>query len=562
MKYLLISLFTVSLILISCDKKTDQTSEGSRDESKGIEMIKKQIAKFTPTELKYDASILDERQKVVVEKLYRAAKVMDEIFLDQVYSKNYQIRDELKADDSEEHKLKLELFTIMFGPFDRLEHDKPFIGTEEKPLGANYYPEDMTKEEFEQWIKDHPDDEKAFTSEFTVIRRDGDKLLAIPYSEFYKDKLTEASNLLKEAAEYADNPKLKKYLETRADAFLSNDYFESDMAWMDLKDHAIEVVIGPYEVYEDGLFNFKAAFECFLTLKDPVESKKLDVFKSYLRDMEVHLPIPDEHKNFDRGSESPLAVVNEIFTAGDTKSGIQTIAFNLPNDERVRTAKCSKKVMLKNVQEAKYHNILVPIAKVVLDPVQMEYVTFDAFFNHTLMHEMSHGIGPGFITIDGRETEVKKELKETYSTLEECKADILGMYNNIFMIEKGVFPESFEKETYVTFLAGTFRSVRFGINEAHGGGNAIIYNYLLEKGAYEYNEQTQKVKVNFEKIGPALKELANLILMIQAKGDYMGSKDLIAKYVVNSPSMETLRENLSAIPVDIKPIYEIEKMYK
>jgi len=561
MKNLLISLFSVSLILISCNKKTDQTSEGVSEKSEGIEMIKEQIAKFSPTELKYDASILDERQKIVVEKLYHAAKKMDEIFLDQVYSKNNQIRDELKSGDSEEHKLKLELFTIMFGPFNRLEDDEPFIGTEEKPLGANYYPEDMTKEEFEQWIKDNPEDEKAFTSEFTVIRRDGDKLIAIPYSEFYKDKLTEAADFLKEAAEYADNPTLKKYLETRADAFLSNDYFESDMAWMDLKDHAIEVVIGPYEVYEDGMFNFKAAFECFLTLKDPVESKKLDVFKSYLREMEIHLPIPDEHKNFDRGSESPLAVVNEIFTAGDTKAGIQTIAFNLPNDERVRTAKGSKKVMLKNVQEAKYHNILAPIAKVVLDPEQLQYVTFDAFFNHTLMHEMSHGIGPGFIKIGGRDTEVKKELKETYSTLEECKADILGMYNNIFMIEKGVFPESFENETWVTFLAGTFRSVRFGINEAHGGGNAIIYNYLLEKGAYEYNEETQKVKVNFEKIGPALKELANLVLMIQARGDYQGAKDLIAKYVVNSPSMKTLRDNLSAIPVDIKPVYEIEKMY-
>ena len=562
MKYLLISLISVSLILISCNKKTDQTSEGVSENSEGIEMIKEQIAKFSPTELKYDASILDERQKIVVEKLYHAAKIMDEIFLDQVYSKNYQIRDELKTSDSEEHKLKLELFTIMFGPFDRLEHDKPFIGTEEKPLGANYYPEDMTKEEFEQWIKDHPEDEEAFTSEFTVIRRDGEKLVAIPYSEFYKDKLTEAANLLKEAAEYADNPTLKRYLETRAAGFLSNNYFESDMAWMDLKDHVIEVVIGPYEVYEDGLFNFKAAFECFLTLKDPEESKKLDVFKSYLRDMEIHLPIPDEYKNFDRGSESPLAVVNEIFTAGDTKAGIQTIAFNLPNDERVRTAKGSKKVMLKNVQEAKYYNILVPIAKVVLDPEQMQYVTFDAFFNHTLMHEMSHGIGPGFIKVDGRDTEVKKELKETYSTLEECKADILGMYNNIFMIEKGVFPETFKNETWVTFLAGTFRSVRFGINEAHGGGNAIIYNYLLEKGAYEYNSETQRVKVNFGKITPALRILANKILMIQAKGDYQGAKDLIAKYVVNSPSMETLRNNLTEIPVDIKPIYEIEKMYK
>ncbi len=306
---------------------------------------------------------------------------------------------------------------------------------------------------------------------------------------------------------------------------------------------------------------FKAAFECFLTIEDPAESKKLDVFKNYLRDMEMHLPIPDEHKNMNRGSESPLAVVNEIFTAGDTKSGVQTIAFNLPNDERVRKAKGSKKVLLKNVQEAKYKQILIPIAEIVLDAEQMKYVTFESFFNHTLMHEMSHGVGPGFIKVDGRDTEVKMELKETYSTLEECKADILGMWNNIFMIDKGVFPKTFDKDTYVTFLAGTFRSVRFGINEAHGGGNAIIYNYLLEKGAYEYNETTQKVKVNFEKIGPALQELANMVLMIQAKGDYQGAKDLIAKYVVNSPSLETLRKKLEHLPVDIKPVYEIEKMY-
>jgi len=525
-------------------------------------MLKDKIDKFVPTEINYESSILDEREKVVVEKLYRASKIMDEIFLDQVYSQNYKLRDELKADTSETGKLKLELFTMMFGPFDRLEHDAPFIDSLGKPLGANFYPEDMTKEEFEKWIKDHPKDEKAFTNEFTVIRRKDGGLVAIPYSEYWKDKLTEASKLLKEAAEYADNPSLKKYLNSRADAFLSNDYYQSDMDWMDVKNNKIEVVIGPYEVYEDGMFNYKASFESFVTLKDPFETEKLEVFKKYLKDMEMHLPIPDQYKNLERGSESPLAAVNEIFTAGDTKSGVQTLAFNLPNDERVRKVKGSKKVMLKNVAEAKYNKLLIPIAEIVLDPDQMQYVTFNSFFTHSLMHEMSHGIGPGFIKVDGRETEVRKELKETYATLEECKADILGMYNNVFMIGKGVFPATFEKETYVTFLAGTFRSVRFGINEAHGGGNAIIYNYLLEKGGYEYNAQTQKVKVNFEKIGPALKDLANLILMIQAKGDYQGAKNLIAKYVVNSPSLETLRNKLEHLPVDIKPVFQIEEMYK
>jgi hypothetical protein len=557
MKYVLFTSIILSMLFLGCEKKTEQ----NKDE-KEIAMLKEQISKFVPTELKYDSTLLSERDKVVVEKLYRASQLMDSIFLDQVYSKNYQIKAELEKQNTEVAKLQLQLFDIMFGPFDRLEHNKPFIGTEKKPLGANFYPEDMTKEEFESWIKNHPGDEKAFTNEFTVIRRKDGGLVAIPYSEYWKAKLTEASKLLKEAAEYTDNQSLKKYLNSRADAFLSNDYYQSDMDWMDVKDNIIEVVIGPYEVYEDDMFNYKASFESFLTIKDSEESKKLDVFKKYLKDMEMHLPIPDEYKNLDRGTESPLAVVNEIFTAGDTKAGVQTLAFNLPNDERVRKAKGSKKVMLKNVAEAKYNKLLIPIAEIVLEPDEMKYVTFNSFFTHSLMHEMSHGIGPGFIKVNGRNTEVRMELKETYATLEECKADILGMYNNVFMIEKGVFPESFEKETYVTFLAGIFRSVRFGINEAHGGGNAIIYNYLLEKGGYEYNSETQKVKVNFEKIAPALRNLANMILMIQAKGDYQGAKDLIAKYAINSPSMQVLRDKLDKLPVDIRPIYQIEEMYK
>ena len=557
MKNLFYPLFIIILLFSGCERQSEKSQEPEE-----INMIKDQIAKFVPTELKYDSNALDERQKMVVEKLYQASKIMDSIFLDQVYSKNYEIKANLEKQNTEEAKLQLQLFDIMFGPFDRLEHNKPFIGTETKPLGANFYPEDMTKEEFETWIKNHPDDEKSFTSEFTVIRRKDGGLVAIPYSQYWKDKLTQASDLLKEAAEFADNPSLKKYLNSRAEAFLSNDYYQSDMDWMDVKDNAIEIVIGPYEVYEDGLFNYKASFESFLTIRDAVESKKLDVFKQYLRDMEIHLPIPDQYKNMKRGSESPLAVVNEIFTAGDTKAGVQTLAFNLPNDERVRKAKGSKKVMLKNVAQAKYDKLLVPIAKIVLDPDQLQYVTFNSFFTHSLMHEMSHGIGPGFITVNGRKTEVRKELMETYATIEECKADILGMYNNVFMIEKGVFPESFEKETYATFLAGIFRSVRFGINEAHGGGNAIIYNYLLDKGGYEYDQETQKVKVNFDKIAGALRNLANRILMIEAKGNYLGAKDMIAEYAVDSPSMKTLREKLSSLPVDIRPIYQIEEMYK
>jgi len=551
---LLFSAFLILIVLSGC--KMEDTIQSNGNE---VKMLKDKIAQFAPTEMKYDKSILNEREQMVVKKLYDASLMMDSIYLNQVYSKNDIIAAKLKGSDSEIDKLNLQYFNIVGGPFDRLLDDKPFIGTEKKPAGANYYPSDMTKEEFNNWIKNNPGEEKSFTSTVTVIRKKEGKLVAIPYNEFYKNYLTKAAELLKEAAGYADNPSLKKYLTLRAKAFQSNDYFDSDMAWMDLKDNKIEVVIGPYEVYEDAMFNYKAAFESFLTIKDPVESKKLKIFASYLKDIEKHLPLPEKYKNTKRGSESPIVVANEVYAGGEAHYGVQTLAFNLPNDERVREAKGSKKVMLKNVHEAKFEKLLKPIADIVLDKDQLKYLTFEAFFSHTLMHEMSHGVGPGVITINGKKTTVQKELKETYSTLEECKADILGMYNNIFMISKKVYPKKFEQQTYVTFLAGIFRSIRFGINEAHGGGNAIIYNYLLEKGGYLYDAKTKKVSVNFDKIYPALKELANKVLMIQATGNYDDAKAFIEKYAVISPSMEILREELTKLPVDIKPVFQIEE---
>jgi len=524
-----------------------------------VEEINNILAQFAPTEIQYDSTLLDANQKKVVEKLYQAAVIVDSIYLDQVYSKNAEIKHELQNSDTERGKNALKLFNIMFGPFNRLNHDQPFYGNETKPKGANFYPEDMTKEEFNKWIQEHPEDEEAFTSEYTIIRREDDSLIAIPYSEFYHDRLTKVSALLQDAAKYADNPSLKKYLELRADALLSNDYYQSDLAWMDLKDHRIDVVIGPIEVYEDGLFNYKASFESFITIRDPEASEQLARFGKYLTDLEKNLPIPEKYKNYERGNESPIEVTQEVFTAGEAKAGVQTLAFNLPNDERVRKAKGSKKVMLKNINEAKFEKLLQPIATQVIEPDQLKYVTFDAFFDHGLMHEMSHGIGPGFIKVNGEKMEVKKALKETYSTIEECKADVLGLYNNNYMVKQGEYPVSMEKEFWASFLAGIFRSIRFGVNEAHGAGNAIIYNYLLENGGYSYDKNNQKVKVNFEKVYDVTKQLASKLLTIQAVGDYDGAKAIIEKYGVMSPSMKTLTDKLKDLPVDIKPIYQIEE---
>ncbi|MFH0733208.1 MAG: peptidase [bacterium] len=549
-----ILLAAVTMLFIFTNCKKNESPQNSEQEK-----MQKKISQFVEVEVKYDESILDDNQKIIVKKLYEASKIIDEIFLEQVYSKNFEIKKELEASSNPVDKLKLKYFEIMFGPFDRLDHNTPFYGTEKKPLGANFYPADMTKEEFEKWVTAHPENAKELTSEFTIIKRENNNLVAVPYNVAYKTQLEKAAKLLEEAATYAENKTLKNYLLTRAKAFLTNDYYESDVAWMDLKNHVIEVVIGPYEVYEDEMFNYKASFESFLTIVDPIETEKLSIFEKYLPAIEENLPLAKEYKGYKRGAESPVYVVQAVFGAGDNKSGVQTLAFNLPNDERVRQAKGSKKVMLKNMHQAKFDKLLIPIAEIVLEPEELKYVTFDGFFNHTLMHEISHGVGPGMITVNGKQTEVKKELKETYSKIEECKADVLGMFNNILMIEKGVYPKGFDKEVWVTFLAGIFRSVRFGISEAHGSGNAIIYNYILEKGGFEYNEKTQKVKVNFDKIYPAVKDLAETILIIQAKGDYKASLDLVNKYAVETPSMKVLRQNLSSLPIDVKPIFKIEK---
>lgn len=581
-------ILVISLVLMGtgCGKKEEPTKTPAKEdkvtEKKGtekaakpstsviadyapIEKVKSQMKKLAPVEIKYDDSGLTDNQKKCLSLIVKAAKYMDEIFMVQVYGKNPAIMGALKAnkDNNPDFPVLLDWFKVHFGPFDRVDHHKAFINTNShKPKGANYYPEDMTVKEFEDHIKANPKDEPAFTSNFTIIRRKEGKLVAIPYNEAYKKYLEPAAKLMKEAAELADNPTLKKFLISRADAFASNDYYQSDIDWMDLKDHDIELVIGPYEVYEDENFGYKAAFESFVTIVDKKASKTSAVMANYIVEMEKNLPIDDKYKNFNRGKSSPIMVVNEVFTGGDTKAGIQTTAFNLPNDERVREAKGSKKVMLKNIAEAKFQNCWVPIVKEVLAEDVLPHVSFDAYFNHVLMHEMAHGLGPGNIIKDGKKTSVNKELKDLYSTIEEAKADIVGVWSFLLMIEKGVFPKEMEKNLFASYLGGTFRSIRFGINEAHGGGVAIQFNYMVEKGVFIYNEKTGRYSLDETKIKDAVKQLSHDLLMIEANGDYEAAKKLIEKYRKISPELAKALKKVEHVPTDIKPVYAIEKTLK
>ncbi|HQU70715.1 MAG: peptidase [Calditrichaeota bacterium] len=526
-----------------------------------LDSLKTQIAKFAPVKIGYDDSALSEGDQAALQDLVAAGKIMDEIFLRQVDARNVTLREALNRMNNQEGNVLKAYFDICMGRYDRLEDNQPFINTDQPhPPGANFYPEDMSKDEFEQWIADHPEDEDAFRGTFTVVRRSEEGgLKAIPYSEEYRQLLEQAAFHLREAAQKTTNSSLKIYLTSRAEAFASNDYFQSDMDWMDLADHDIEVVIGPYEVYEDELFNYKAAFEIFLTLVDREDSQRLKKVSQYLDPMERRLPIPDVHKNFNRGKASPIVSVDLVFSGGDTKSGVQTIAFNLPNDERVREAKGSKKVMLKNVSRAKYEQISRRIMERVLVPGDFERTSFEAFFNHVLLHEMVHGLGPGNITVNGEATTVAGSLREQYSVMEEAKADVVGLYQFKYLVDEGVFDKSLADQLFPSFVGGIFRSVRFGGGSAHGGANLITLNYLMEKGGIEFLAGEERFRVNDDKIEAAVRDLAHDLLMLQALGDYEGTKTFLAKYRVESPELMLVLGKLSDIPVDIKPIFEVEQ---
>lgn len=504
----------------------------------------------------YDRDLLDERETRVLQKLIETSKLIDEIFLIQVSDENLELRAELyeKATTSAKWRDVYEYFRIMYGPWDRLAEGEPFIaGVGTKPDGAGFYPPDITPEELEEWVRNDPANQASVQELFTMIERRDGRLVAVPYSQKFANYLVPAAEKMREAAAITANESLRDYLEKRADALLTDDYYESDLAWMDL-DSALEVVIGPYEVYEDNLNNYKAAFETFITVVDREESEKLRRYVSHLPRMEANLPIPAEHRNPNRGAESPIKVVQEAFTAGDTRAGVQTAAFNLPNDERVREAKGSKKVLLKNVMEAKYAQAGFPIAERILSSEQIGSVGFDAFFNHVLFHELSHGLGPGIIDgPDGRRVEARLMLKDAYSPIEECKADVLGVWNLMYAMDNDLQNDFGREELFATYAGMMFRSMRFGLDSAHGRGNAIQWNWLREKGAIL--ESRGRFRVVDEAMESGIRSLANELLMIEATGDYDRAQRLLGRYGVTTSEIESVIARLADLPIDIAPVY-------
>ncbi|HXU09772.1 MAG TPA: hypothetical protein VN743_12320 [Blastocatellia bacterium] len=520
------------------------------------------IRRFAPTDITADTSHLSEGDRNALDKLIEAAKILDSLYLRQTWSGAEALHKKLEADTTPEGRERLHYFMINKGPWSRLDKNEPFIDgvPHEKPPQSGFYPDDMSKDEFNSWVATLPEaDKQRATGFFTVIRRGADgKLKIVPYHEEYREFLEPASKLLKEAAGLTTNATLKNFLMKRADAFLSDDYYASDVAWMDL-DAPIDVTIGPYETYEDELFGYKAAFEAFITLRDEAESGKLVKFSGHLQELENNLPIDPKYRNPKLGAASPIRVVDNVFCSADGNRGVQTAAFNLPNDEKVVKEKGSKRVMLKNVQEAKFNKALIPIAKVVMDPAQQSQISFDAFFTHILCHELMHGLGPHNIKVGGHDTSPRKELKELYSAMEEAKADITGLWALQYLIDHGGIDPGMERDLYTTYLASSFRSVRFGTTEAHGKGQALQFNYLLDEGAITMNDAAGTFAIDTTKIKEAVRKLTSEILTIEAEGSYDKAKAMLDKYGVIRPAMQKALDKLSDVPVDIEPNFTLAK---
>ncbi len=521
------------LLFMACKQQHTDTNAAVTDSL----MIK--LNDYSVFRLTTDLSVLTDKEKQMIPLLIEAAMVMDDIFWLEAYGNKDSLLSKLNNDT--EKKLAL----INYGPWERLNDNKPFLkGFGPKPSGACFYPPDMTREEFDKLTIA----EKS--SLYTVLRRDDKQnLMVIPYHEAFEGHIAKASQLIKKAAALAEDPGLRKYLTLRAEALLTDDYYASDLAWMEMKDNTIDFVVGPIETYEDQLYGYKAAHEAFVLIKDKEWTKRLSRYIGLLPLLQKQLPVDEKYRKEMPGNESDLGVYDAVYYAGDCNAGSKTIAINLPNDEKVQAVKGSRRLQLKNTMKAKFENILIPIAQELISEDQLKHVTFDAFFSNTMFHETAHGLGLRN-TINGKGT-VREALREHYTTIEEGKADILGLYLVTRLKDMGETDINLMDE-YTTFMASIFRSIRFGVSSAHGRANLIRFNYFKEKGAFTIDE-SGKYAINFEKMKEAMNSLSTLILTIQGDGDYEKAADFIQQYGKIDADLQKALEIIGQkdIPVDI-----------
>ncbi len=531
------------LMTLACQPAEEPSSEGEDDTAtRAASDVQRRLAKYTTVRLVTDLSVLSDNQRQMIPLLIEAAQAMDEGFWRQAYGDREALLASIDDPDVERY------VQINYGPWDRLEGNEPFVdGVGPKPPGANFYPTDATQEELEAAAETSTE----IKGLYTVVERDAEgNLTTVPYSQAYADLYQDAAEKLRAAAGLAEDPGFKKYLELRAAALLSDDYYASDLAWMDMKENAIDVVIGPIETYEDRLFGAKAANEAYVLVKDKAWSARLAKYAALLPDLQKGLPVPSEYKRETPGTDSDLNAYDVVYYAGDCNAGSKTIAINLPNDERVQLQKGSRRLQLKNAMQAKFDRILVPIAGVLIAPEQRANVQFDAFFENTMFHEVAHGLGIKE-TITGKGT-VRSALGNHASALEEGKADVLGLYMVTELAGRGELDEADVEDNFVTFMASIFRSIRFGASSAHGVANLIRFNFFEEMGAFSRGEDGV-YRVDFDQLKAAANALSEKILRLQGDGDYDAVGAFVEQYGKVGESLAADLERLASegIPVDV-----------
>lgn len=531
------------------------TGCGAKETNPREAEIDRLLSRLEQVPMHFDARALPDRDRQLLRNLVDASQLIHEAYLQQMYPPGVVLRDNLaKLDDPLSRKLH-RLVVRNGGPFDKMDDFKNFVDDTKHPPGADFYPVDLTKEEFEAYVRAHPREAEALMSPYTVVRRDGERLKAIPFHEAYATWIGPASELLRKSAAFTDNPSLQRYLTSRAAALLTDDYYQSDLDWIDL-DSDIDIIIAPYETYEDGLMGIRGSYGATVGIKDREESAKLEVYTRHLDDLEQYLPHDAKFKRTIRGL-SPMVIVTDIVRGGDIATGYQPVAANLPNDPRVHATKGTKKTFWKNVMDARFEQVILPIGRELIASDQIRYITSRGYFNFVLMHELCHALGPLYVHGTDNTVSINQALQEHDSPLEETKADVAGLHSIKYFIENGIIPGEMERQHYVSYLASIFRTIRFGTSEPHGIAAICELNFIRERGGIRLDPATKKWSVMFDRIGPAISEMAGVLLTLQATGDYDGVGGFFRKWGGTPAEVRDALNGLEHIPVDVEPVYSI-----
>jgi hypothetical protein len=532
---------------------TREAEEAAMTGQPGIEA---RMQKYALTPMQMDLRDYSDRDKALIGELLKAAELADEIFWRQTSHVAQPMREQLEASDPEDDPLR-RFFMMQAGPYDRLDHDARFLeDVPPKSAGAAFYPDDFTAEEFGAWIDGHPEDREAFLSPYTVIRRDGERLVAIPYHEAYAEFLEPMAQALRRAASLAENESFARYLGLKADALLSDRYFDADTAWIFISGSKFDITIGPFEVYEDALMNIKAAYEASVEIVDQEESAKLDVYIQHLGAMEAALPYDDRYKPESHGLTAAFTIVRDIYRGGDLRVGYQPVAASLPNDPLVTEVVGSKKTFWKNFFEARLDQVILPISRRLVAEDQVGYVASQAFFDMVLLHEIAHALGPRYAFTPEGQVPMNQMLTTHYSWIEEAKATVAGLVSLDYLIGAGVTDPSLRREYYASYLGSIFRTIRFGTSEAHGLAALVELNYFLENGGVGYDAGTGRYAIDYEALPMQVAELAEVLLTIEATGDFDGAQALQDSYGTVGPELAAALERVTDVPIDPSPVYQ------